>query len=77
MPLRYLINDPQIDEYHRKLSQRPSDWIPSAEDAETIRLLQAQIPEWSATKTRILTDEEVEAVCRIVGMHPAPGRPLR
>lgn len=77
MPLRFLINEPQIEEYRRLLGQRPPDWTPGPEDAETIRLLQSQIREWSATKTRILTDDEVEAVCQIVGTHPAPARPLR
>ena len=77
MPLRYMVDEPQLEEYRRKLADRPTDWEPSDEDAATITLLQAQLREWSATRTRILTDDEVEAACNIVGMHPAPARPLR
>lgn len=77
MPLKYLVNEPQIEEYRRLLSQRPHDWEPSPEEAATIALLQAQVREWSATKTRILTDDEVEAVCNLVGMRPATARPIR
>lgn len=77
MPLKYIVNEPQIEEYRRLLANRPTDWEPSAEDAATIKLLQEQIREWSATRTRTLTDDEVEAVCNLVGLRPALARPPR
>ena len=47
--MRYLVNEPQIEEYRRRLGERPPNWTPSPEDAETVRLLQSQIREWGAT----------------------------
>ena len=43
MPLKYLINEPQIEEYRRLLGEHPTDWEPSAEDTATIALLQWQL----------------------------------
>ncbi|MCA9646891.1 MAG: hypothetical protein KC492_39660 [Myxococcales bacterium] len=77
MPLKYMLDEPQIEEYRRLLGERPHDWEPSVEDAGTIALLQWQIREWSATRTRILTDDEIESVCNLVGLRPAPARKPR